>query len=142
MDRRFATKIASVALAATVMLVGCATIRRSESRNTEQLLAAAGFRMQPADTTEQRKHLTKMPPYRLSSHTENGNVVYTYADPENCRCVYVGGPEEYSAYQRLLTGQQIQQIRRIQELPRHFGRAGEASSEQGRGAAPASRSTS
>ena len=42
-----------------------------------------------------------MPPLKLVERSKDGRVVYTYADPYNCLCLYVGGPEEYAAYQRL-----------------------------------------
>jgi hypothetical protein len=31
----------------------------------------------------------------------------SYADPYNCQCVYVGGPEEFARYQRLALRQQV-----------------------------------
>jgi len=93
--------VLSVALAAATMLAGCATIRGSEARSTEELLAAAGFVMRPADTAERQQRLAARPPYKLESHTKDGTVVYTYADPDGCKCLYVGGPKEYSEYQRL-----------------------------------------
>jgi hypothetical protein len=103
------TQLASLTLAAVVMLAGCATIRLSQARDTEQLLAAGGFKMQLADTAEQQQHLAAMPPYRLLSRTKDGTVEYSFADPKGCKCVYVGGPDEYSAYQRLATERQIAQ---------------------------------
>src|SRR5438445_13684150 len=99
--------VLSVALAAATMLAGCATIRGSEARSTEQLLAAAGFVMRPADTTERQQRLAAMPPYQLVSRTKDGKVVYTYADPATCKCLYVGGSKEYSEYQRLRVQHQI-----------------------------------
>ena len=45
----------SFGLAVAVMLTGCAAIQRSEARSTEQLLAAAGFLMRPADTAERQQ---------------------------------------------------------------------------------------
>ena len=99
--------VLSVALAAAMLLTGCATIRRSEARSTEQVLAAAGFVMRPTDTAERQQRLAAMPPYRLESHTKDGKVVYTYADPDGCKCVYVGGPKEYSEYQRLRLQRQM-----------------------------------
>src|SRR5437870_4343671 len=49
-DRICATRRAlSVGLAVAVMLTGCAAIQRSEARSAEDLLAAAGFVMRPAD---------------------------------------------------------------------------------------------
>lgn len=101
MGRRWTTTLALFTVTATVVLTGCATIRRSQARDTERLLTAAGFKMQRADAADQQLEAT--PPYRLMSRTRNGVVEYVYADPVNCRCVYVGGSKEYSAYQRLDT---------------------------------------
>ena len=109
MNRRvYGTRMGlSVGLSVAVMLTGCAAIQRSEARSTEQLLAAAGFAMRPADTAERQQHLAALPPYRLESRTKDGKVVYTYADPGACQCLYVGGSKEYSEYQRLRLQRQI-----------------------------------
>ena len=109
MNRRVcATRMGlSVGLAVAVMLTGCAAIQRSEARSTEELLAAAGFVMRPADTAERQQRLAALPPYRLESRTKDGKVVYTYADPGGCQCLYVGGSKEYSEYQRLRVERQI-----------------------------------
>jgi len=96
-DRAFvAGLVLSVAVATAVMLTGCAAIQRSETRSTEHLLAAAGFELRPADTAEQQQHLAALPPFRLESHSTDGKVVYIYADPDGCHCLYVGGSKEYS----------------------------------------------
>jgi hypothetical protein len=76
--------VLSVGLAVAVMLTGCAAIQRSEAHSTEQLLAAAGFVMRPADTAERQERLKALPPYQLESRTKDGKVVYTYADPGGC----------------------------------------------------------
>jgi hypothetical protein len=99
--------VLSGVLAAAMLLTGCATIRSSEARSTEQLLAAAGFVMRPADTAERQQRLAARPPYRLESHAKDGKAVYTYADPGTCKCLYVGGSKEYSEYQRLKLERQI-----------------------------------
>ena len=99
--------VLSLSLAAAMVLTGCATIRRSEARSTEEMLAAAGFVMRPADTAERQQRLAARPPYRLENHTTDGTVVYTYADPDGCKCLYVGGPKEYSEYQHLRLQRQI-----------------------------------
>ena len=53
-DRAFVARLVlSIAVATAVMLTGCAAIQRSETRSTEQLLAAAGFELRPVDTAEQ-----------------------------------------------------------------------------------------
>jgi len=90
-----------VLFAAILALAGCAAIRRNEAISTEQLLAAAGFQTRPADTPERLTDLNSMPRQKLVVRSKDGNLVYTYADPNNCHCLYIGGPKEYSAYERL-----------------------------------------
>ena len=97
----------AIGLAVAVTLTGCAAIQRSEARSTEELLAAAGFVMRHADTAERQQRLAALPPYRLESRTKDGSVVYTYAEPGRCHCLYVGGSKEYSEYQRLRVERQI-----------------------------------
>jgi len=89
-----------VLFAAILAVTGCATTRR-EAASTEQLLAAAGFQMRPADTPERVAALASMPREKLVVRSKDGNVVYTYADPEKCHCLYVGGPKEYAALQQI-----------------------------------------
>jgi len=100
MERRSVTNIARLTVAAMVLLTGCATIRRLQARDTEELLTAAGFKKQLVDAAD-TKPLEAGPPYRLVSRTKDGTVQYTYADPDNCRCVYLGGSKEYAEYRRL-----------------------------------------
>jgi len=89
-------------LAAPVLLgAGCAAIERYQVRDTQRMLAAAGFQLHPADSPERQEELRSIPPHRIVRRTTNDGIVYTYADPEICGCLYVGGPEEYSRYERL-----------------------------------------
>jgi hypothetical protein len=104
-------KIMVLALIVALPLAGCAAIQRSETRDTEQLLVAAGFRAKPADTPKKLANLRTMPPRKLISQSKDGNLVYSYADPDYCQCLYVGGPTEYSAYQRLAVQREIAQER-------------------------------
>ena len=46
---------------------------------------------------------------KLVARNQAGDVRYTFADPYKCRCLYVGGAKEYSAYQRLVREKQIEQ---------------------------------
>ena len=95
---------AALLLAAPALLgAGCAAIQRYDTRETERLLAAAGFQIRIADTSERQQELRSMPPHRIVRSTNDGNAVYTYADPDTCHCVYVGGDKEYSEYGRLVT---------------------------------------
>jgi len=100
MEPRSVTNIARSTIVAMLLLTGCETIRRWQARDTEELLTAAGFRKQLIDAAD-TKPLEATPPYRLVSRTMDGTVQYTYTDPDDCRCVYLGGSKEYAEYQRL-----------------------------------------
>jgi hypothetical protein len=94
--------LAAMILAAPVLLsAGCTAVQLYQARDAERMLAEAGFHMRPADTPERQEELRSMPPYQIVLRTEAGNAVYTYADPDTCRCLYVGGYEEYSRYERI-----------------------------------------
>jgi hypothetical protein len=100
-----------LALIAALPLAGCAAIQHGEARGTERLLAAAGFQAQRADTLEKLANLRTMPPRQLVSQSKDGKFVYSYADPDSCQCLYVGGPTEYAAYQRLAVEEWIRLYR-------------------------------
>ena len=63
---------------------------------TEQVLAAAGFEKKVADTPAKVAHLeTLTPARRLVAHRDDGRLYYIYADPEQCKCLYVGTAAQY-----------------------------------------------
>ena len=105
------TLLPEALLLAVPMLLGaaCAAIQRFEVRDTERMLVAAGFHMRLADTPELQEDLRSIPPCRIVSRTKDRNVVYMYADPDNCHCVYVGGNKEYSEYERRRVEREITQ---------------------------------
>ena len=107
--------------AAILTSTGCASLRQRDAASTEELLTAAGFQKRPADTPEQLADLTSMPSRKLVARSTGGKVVYMYADPEWCRCLYVGGHEEYAAYGRL-TLRQVMRSSDVAEdgLHQHF----------------------
>ena len=52
-----------------LLLDGCAAMQREEGQSTENLLAAAGFKMKLADTVEKRDHLKMMPSLELATRS-------------------------------------------------------------------------
>lgn len=64
---RSVTNSARLAIAAMVLLTGCATIRSWQARDTEELLTAAGFNQQLVDAAD-TKPLDAGPPYQLVRH--------------------------------------------------------------------------
>ncbi len=102
--------IARFAAVAAVCLTGCATVRGLEARDTEKLLAVAGFKLQPIDAVG-TDLVDATPPYRLVSRLKDGILQYSFADPERCRCRYVGGSAEYAEYGRLVTERRLDEKR-------------------------------
>jgi hypothetical protein len=96
--------MAVTAAALTLGVGACATT----NVQTETLLGQAGFRRVAADTPVKLAHLETLPARRLVGRTHAGKKYWVYADPEGCRCLYIGTPAQYQSYQSLL--QQRQQF--------------------------------
>ena len=110
MGSRSVMWIARLAVIAAVCLTGCATVRGLEARDTEKLLSAAGFKQQPIDAAVTNL-VDAPPPYQLVSRLKDGILQYSFADPERCRCRYVGGSSEYAEYGRLVTERRLDEKR-------------------------------
>ncbi len=61
-------------------------------------LEDAGFIMRPANTAEQLAHIKRLPPRRFVARTKNGQRYYLYADPDLCKCVFLGNAVALEAY--------------------------------------------
>ncbi len=90
--------LAMLSVGVVLASAGCT---RQIVEQKEDLLSAAGFRVQPANTPERRQSLKTLPKHELVREEMNGREVWVYADPLVCNCLYVGTPEEYQRYQRL-----------------------------------------
>ena len=91
------------------LVVGCTAMRRDEADKVESTLAAAGFKMRPADTPAKLAKLQALPVRKLSSKVKDGEPVFFYADAEFCKCMYVGDQDAYGRYQQLAIQQRIAQ---------------------------------
>lgn len=91
----------ATALAAT--LAGCATplSQQQQAAQQEDLLTAAGFNLQMADTPQKLTQLQTLPAYQVRMRLRNEQPVYFYADPQYCQCLYVGDESNYQTYRRL-----------------------------------------
>ena len=105
--RETATHIGILSMA--ILLVACAAIQREEAQQTEPLLSASGFQMRPADTPERIAHLQTLRPLKLVPHLKDGKLLYVYADPQSCKCLFVGDEQAYQRYQALAIKQQLSQ---------------------------------
>ncbi|MGZ8945862.1 MAG: hypothetical protein ACXW1W_10620, partial [Methylococcaceae bacterium] len=53
-------------------LISCAAIKAQNAEDKEQLLAAAGFKMQLADTPEKLAHLKTLTQQKIVTHEKDG----------------------------------------------------------------------
>jgi hypothetical protein len=95
---RSATVITLALLGGLLTFSGFASVRQKEAADTGRLLTAAGFQQRLADSPERLAHLRTMSPLKLVARNKAGQVIYTFADPERCRCLYVGGAKEYGRF--------------------------------------------
>jgi uncharacterized protein YdbL (DUF1318 family) len=100
-----------VLVALVVVATGCAAIRKGDVDTQEQLLSASGFQMKLADTPQKLAHLQTMTSQKLVPHTKDGKLYYVYADPEFCKCLFVGNEPAYQKYQQLALQQKLSQER-------------------------------
>jgi hypothetical protein len=71
-------------------LAGCAALRGQMAADSEEILSQAGFQRAPLDT-----------PGLPARQLVQTGATYTFADPDFCKCMYVGGAAEYAELRRL-----------------------------------------
>jgi hypothetical protein len=88
--------------ATLVFFVACAAVSACTNpvQNKEDLLAAAGFTLVPANTPQRQASLAALPPHKFVHQVRNNAVVFTYADPTICDCLYVGNQAAYDRYRQ------------------------------------------
>jgi hypothetical protein len=73
----------------------------------EDLLAAAGFQVRPADSPHRIAAMKRLPAQKFVTKVVNGNPVYLYADPLDCDCVYFGNQQNWDAYKQEMFAKQL-----------------------------------
>src|SRR5262245_37051737 len=72
------------------------------ARTTESALTQAGFRQLPADSPEKVSHLQTLPDRTIVKRNRDGKTYYVYADPEYCKCLYMGTQQQYAQYRGIV----------------------------------------
>jgi hypothetical protein len=91
----------AVVLAVAVSGLGCST-----TKQTENMLSAAGFKMIPANTPEQQAHLKTLKPRKVTMVAREGKTYFAYPDVKR-QVLYVGTQAQYDEYQNLRRQEQI-----------------------------------
>jgi hypothetical protein len=98
--------IAFCALTGLLAFAGC-TSQQQLVGQKEDLLAAAGFQIRTADSPHRLAAMRRLPPNKFVTRVVNGQPVYLYADPLDCRCVYFGTQQNWAAYRQEVFAQQL-----------------------------------
>lgn len=85
-------------LALLALTSGCATT--ASTQNKESMLVASGFKTITPKTAAQQQKLQNLPPGKVTMINKQGRTYYVFPDPVQNKA-YVGGPQEYQAYQQL-----------------------------------------
>lgn len=101
----------TVVVVSGLLLGACATAERDRAAEIEPLLIAAGFQKRVADTPQKLAHLQQLEPLKLIPHARKTSVYYVYADPNGCRCAYVGNEMAFEQYQGLVLKQNISETK-------------------------------
>jgi hypothetical protein len=117
MLRRSAISLA-LTFAIAAALCGCGSIKSMEpqpptpqqqAEQLEPMLTAAGFRMLPADTPDRQQQLQSLVPLQVNYYVgRTGNLHYYMADPDYCKCMYIGSEQDYQKYEQLKLNQQFE----------------------------------
>jgi len=107
---KYMTRVLFIMIGATALLAlmaGCATTQTS-IEDKRSMLVAAGFKTVTPKTPAQQQKLQQLQVGQVAQVQKNGKTYYVVADPPQ-NVVYVGGPQQYQAYQQLRAQRQLAQ---------------------------------
>jgi hypothetical protein len=101
------------AIVGTVLLLSACQTPQQSVQSKEDLLAAAGFMIKPANTPARLAAMKKLPPHKFVQQNSGGNLVWLYADPTICQCVYFGDQTAWSNYRAMVFAKQLADERQM-----------------------------
>jgi hypothetical protein len=104
--------VAALTFSFGLILAGCQSTTQVVQQK-EDLLSAAGFTPQPANTPQRIAAMKKLPPNKFVQQTKNSQIVYVYADPIVCQCVYFGNQAAYAQYRQMVFQQRLADERQM-----------------------------
>jgi len=91
--------VRSVSVPAVIGLcIGLSACVTQRVEHREDMLAAAGFTLVPANTPQRQASLKALPPHKFVRQLHGDTVMYVYADPTICDCLYMGDQAAYGRY--------------------------------------------
>jgi hypothetical protein len=101
------------AIVGTVLLLSACQTPQQSVQSKEDLLAAAGFTIKPANTPARLAAMKRLPPHKFVQQNSGGNVVWLYADPTICQCVYFGDQTAWTNYRAMVFAKQLADQRQM-----------------------------
>jgi hypothetical protein len=99
---RITNQLSLLAIISLVVLAtGCST-----TKQTEDLLSAAGFKLMPATTAAQKAHLKSLPAGKVTTVQRSGTTYFVYPAVAK-QALYVGQQPQYQEYKKLQLQNQI-----------------------------------
>jgi hypothetical protein len=89
-----------IILGAGILALAVAGLGCSSTKQTEDMLAAVGFKQMPANTPEQQAHLQSLPRHKITRVARDGKTYFAYPDAKR-QVLYVGTQAQYDEYQKL-----------------------------------------
>jgi hypothetical protein len=94
--------------------LACASLDSSfnqfDAKENEKLLETAGFQVKAGDTPQRIEAINTLAPGRISRVGRGGTIWYVFADPYECRCLWVGNQAQYERYRRLEAEAELPEI--------------------------------
>lgn len=94
--------------------IACASLESSfhqlDAKENEKLLATAGFQVKAGDTPQRIEAIDTLAPGQISRVGRGGTIWYVFADPYECRCLWVGNQTQYERYRRLEAEAELPEI--------------------------------
>src|SRR5215212_2720648 len=106
---RLFTPLLAIALLAFGLLACMPTPAGYGPNAKEDRLAAAGFKKRPIKTEAQLADFRNIPAHMIRPASYKGKMVYVYADPTICGCLYMGSVTAYNSYIRVAMARSMQQ---------------------------------
>ena len=85
------------------LIFGLSGVADASQEGRDMKLEDMGFVMRAADTPAQIERLRQLPPRTFIARSKNGRRYYLYADPDYCKCVFVGDELAMKNYQDLVS---------------------------------------
>jgi hypothetical protein len=95
----YSSDVRTLAFLALVLSGGAAAGQEGRDMKLEDV----GFIMRSANTPEQMERLRLLPPRTFVARTKDSRRYYLYADPDYCKCVFLGGEQAMRNYRDLVS---------------------------------------